>query len=303
MIAASAALCATRGNEKMGRHRILFISCFVCLSATPAFAEYATPPPTCMIGGVTYPWSSPQCAEARAAWASVKPTIPPTTKPTATPTPTRAPTPTSGPTATPAPTATPKPVATATPGGNRIILPGGTPIKLVVTDKISSSNANVGDTFGIKAADDIVVDGWVVVAKGAGGLAEIVKVDRAGSHGHPGSLAIQLDFVYGVDGNKIKLTAQQKPQEGENKAGASSTATILSYVFLGPLGLFMHNFVKGHDVELTPENTAEHPLTAFVDNSVYITAQTRADSGAGFAPPVPTSAPVPNNSPPPTPAR
>jgi hypothetical protein len=147
----------------------------------------------------------------------------------------------------------------------------------------------VGDTFGIKAATDIMIDGWIVVAKGGGGLAEVLKVDRAGSHGHPGSLALQLDWVYGVDGYKIKLTAQQKSEEGENKAGASTTATLLSYVFLGPIGLFAHNFVKGHDVELTPENTAQTPLTAFVDNSVYVTPQTRADNGAGFASPVPTN--------------
>ena len=159
----------------------------------------------------------------------------------------------------------------------------------VVTDKISSSNANVGDTFEIKAAADVVIDGWIVVVKGAGGLAEILKVDRAGSHGHPGSLALQLDYVYGADGDKIKLTAAQKSQEGQNASGASSTATILSYVLLGPIGLFAHNFVKGHDVELTPENTTQHPLTAYVDNSVYVTPQTKADTSAGFASPVPTS--------------
>lgn len=272
---------------------VVILSCVFL--GVASLGAYATPPPTCVVAGVAYPWMSPQCAVARAAWASVQPTVPPTQAPTAPPTP--KPTATPVPTAAPTPSRIAPPVQTVAPSSSRVVLPGGTSVKFTVTDKISSGNATVGDTFGIKAADDVVVDGWIVIAKGAGGLAEVLKVERAGSHGHPGTLAIQLDWVYGVDGNKIKLTAQQKAQEGENKAGASSTATILSYVFLGPIGLFMHNFVKGHDIELTPENTSEHPLTAFVDNSVYVVSQTRADTGAGFAPPVPTSQPVPSNPP------
>ncbi len=181
--------------------------------------------------------------------------------------------------------------------GTKVILPGGTSITFQVTDKVSSGTAAVGDTFGVRVTKDVVVDGWIVVAKGAGGLGEVLKVDHAGSHGHAGSLGIQLDWVFGVDGNKIKLTSERKTQEGENKAGVSSTMTIISWAFLGIPGLFVHNWVKGHEIELTPENTAEHPLSAFVDNSVYVTAQAKSDAGAGFAPPVPKSSPEPVASP------
>jgi hypothetical protein len=185
-------------------------------------------------------------------------------------------------------TPSPAPAVPATPNGVKETLPGGTPITFQVSEKVSSGTANVGDTFGVKVLKDVVVDGWIVVAKGAGGLGEVIKVDRAGSHGHPGSLTLQLDYVYDVDGDKVKLTSEQNTQEGENKAGASSTATIISAAFLGLPGLFMHNFVKGHNLELTPENTTEHPLTAYVDTSVYIFAQTKADAGSGLAPTAPT---------------
>ncbi len=177
--------------------------------------------------------------------------------------------------------------------GTKVIVPGGTPISFQVTDKISSGTASVGDNFGIRVAKDVVVDGWVVVTKGAGGIGEILKVDHAGSHGHAGSLGVQLDWVYGADGNKIRLTAQQQTQEGQNKAGVSSTMTIVSWAFLGLPGLFTHNLVRGHEVDITPENTVEHPLSAFVDGSVYVNAQTKSDEAAGFAPVVPVSSPVP----------
>jgi hypothetical protein len=179
----------------------------------------------------------------------------------------------------------------------QVIVPGGTPLSFQVAGEISSGTANVGDTFGIRVLKDVVVDGFIVVAKGSEGLGEITKVDHAGSNGHAGSLGLQLDWVYAVDGNKIKLTSEQKTAEGENHKGQASTVTIISTLFLWP-GLFAHNFVKGSEVQLTPENTVQHPLTAFVDASVYVVSQTKAVQSSfapaapsNFAPPVPTPSP------------
>ena len=186
-------------------------------------------------------------------------------------------------------------VSSAASSSKKVVVPGGTPITFIVTDTVSSATANVGDTFQINTAEDVVVQGWVAIKKGAGGQGEVVKVDRAGSHGHAGSLGIQLDWVYSVDGNKIRLTSQSKTQQGEAKGGSSSTTTIASYVLLGPVGLFAHNFVHGRDVELNADNTAQHPLSAYVDSSVYVVADERAMTAAGFAPAAPeaTAQPVP----------
>ena len=82
--------------------------------------------------------------------------------------------------------------ATAGPG-TRIVVPGGTALSIVVADKISSANANVGDTFAIRVSENVVVNGWVAITKGATGQGKIVTVDRAGKHGHPGSLGVQMD--------------------------------------------------------------------------------------------------------------
>lgn len=238
----------------------IIFSLLIFLSST-AFAE--DHPLYCADAyGARYLWDSPQCAQARAQWAKEH-------SPT---------------------TANSQGIVRAPKG--TVIVPGGTAIAFQVTDEVSSGTANVGDTFGLKVAKDVVIDGWVVVAKGAGGLGEVLKVDRAGAHGHAGSLGIQLDWVYGADGNKIKLSAEQKAREGENKAGVSSTMTIVSWAFLGLPGLFTHNFVKGHEVDITPQNTVEHPLAAFVDASVYVRPQVKAND-AGFAPAVPATSPVP----------
>jgi len=162
----------------------------------------------------------------------------------------------------------------------KLVVPGGTAISVLVVNPISSSTAKVGDTFAIESQSDVVVDGWIAIAKGAPGQGTIMSVDRAGSHGHPGSLGIEMNWIYAADGEKVRLTSQSVNEEGESKAGVSSTVTIISWATLGLAGLFAHNFVKGRDV--TVDNT--HPLKAYVDDSVYVVVKTRsASSDAGFA--------------------
>ena len=162
----------------------------------------------------------------------------------------------------------------------KIVVPGGTIVAVVVVNPISSSSAKAGDTFAIEAQSDVVIDGWIAIPKGAPGQGTIVSVDHAGSHGHPGSLGIEMNWIYAADGEKVRLTSQNVNEEGESKAGESSTVTIISWATLGLAGLFAHNFVKGRDV--TVDNT--HPLKAYVDDSVYIVAKNRStDSDGGFA--------------------
>jgi len=164
-------------------------------------------------------------------------------------------------------------------GAREIALPGGTVVTLALTDNISSGTAKVGDTFGVKVVTEIAIDGYVVIAKDAGGQGEVLAVEKAGSHGHAGSLGLRLDWVYAVSGEKVRLSSQRKTDEGENKSGVSSTMTILSWALLGPVGLFTHNWVKGHEMEID----GTHPLQAYVDDTVHIASSKQADANAGFA--------------------
>lgn len=161
---------------------------------------------------------------------------------------------------------------------NIVTVPGGTQVPVKVVEPISSSNANVGDTFQIKTAKEVVIDGWIVIPKDSPGQGEVVSVDRAGSHGHPGKLGIQMDYVFSCDGGKIKLSNVSHATEGEGKHGAASTATVASYVLLGPLGFFAHNFVKGKDVTIDSSKT----ILLFVDSTVHVRAKQHPDPNAGF---------------------
>ena len=155
------------------------------------------------------------------------------------------------------------------------MVPGGTEVDVQVTEPVSSSNANVGDTFAVHASSDVVVNGWIIVAKGAAGVGEVISVQRAGSHGHAGTIGLQMDWIFAVDGEKIRLTNQQTTQQGEGKEGESSTVTIVAWIFLGLPGLFAHNFVKGRDVVVD----STHTFQEYVFDTVHIAATTQENSG------------------------
>ena len=170
--------------------------------------------------------------------------------------------------------------AASQPAAQRMTVPGGTRISYRVVGDVSSSNAKVGDTFPIRAVRSVVVDGWVVIARGATGEGEVVAVDRAGPHGHAGSLKVRTDWIYGVDGNKVQLTDQDRTAHGRSEKGKASTLTVVSAVFLGIPGLFAHNFVRGKDVTID----RHHTYHAFVDRSVYVASSQRRLAASGFAP-------------------
>jgi hypothetical protein len=149
-----------------------------------------------------------------------------------------------------------------------ITLPGGTPIKVHTSESLSSATARKGDLLEIRALDPVVLNGWIVVPENARGQAEVTEAEPAGKHGHPGKLVIKYDWIYSADGGKIQLSEINTTQSGQNAKGASSTATIAGTVLLGPVGLFAHNFVKGHDVMLDASKT----LTCIVDHTVHVEA-------------------------------
>ncbi len=164
--------------------------------------------------------------------------------------------------------------AQALAAGTRVAIPGGTPITIRLAQKLDSGMANVGDTFAFTVDRDVVVNGWVVIPKGASGIGEVVSVDRAGGNGHPGSLGLKFDYVYAADGEKVLLGSAPTAEKGEASKGAASTATMVGYATLGLGGLFAHNFVKGHNLVLDSSRT----FTTFVDHTVHVIATQRAEA-------------------------
>ncbi|HLY01866.1 MAG TPA: hypothetical protein VKR56_05145 [Candidatus Cybelea sp.] len=188
----------------------------------------------------------------------------------------------SGKTATPAsgfdPAASPTPAVS--PGlMAMVLLAGGTNVSVSLSEPISSQSANVGDTVPIVVDQEVDASGFIVIPKGSNGEAIVTLADRAGGNGHGGKLGLEMNWVYSADHGKVLLSnVDHATGEDTDKKGAASTATILSYVLLGPLGLFAHNFVHGKDVTIPTTQI----FKIFVDHDVHIQATTKAQAPPGF---------------------
>lgn len=144
-------------------------------------------------------------------------------------------------------------------------LTGGTSVSVTVGQTISSSTAKAGQTFQILAAAPVMMGGQVVIKKGAAGQGKVVAATPAGKSGKQGTMSLRFLWIYAADGSKVVLSAS-KSVSGKNKTGSSNAANIAGTLLLGPVGLFAHNFVKGHDIVIKPGQT----LTAYVDHTVTV---------------------------------
>jgi hypothetical protein len=157
------------------------------------------------------------------------------------------------------------------PAAETILLPAGTQVPVHLVGSISSGSAKAGDTFQIQAAQNVVINGMIVIRNGAGGEGRVTEVDAAGGNGHSGALGVTFEYIYSADGGRIRLLDAPQKQAEEDRKGASSTATIIGFATFGVGGLFGHNFAHGRDKKLD-ETTV---IDAFVADTVHVRTSER----------------------------
>src|ERR1043166_1522956 len=132
-----------------------------------------------------------------------------------------------------------------------IVLPEGTPIRVVTAQDINSKEAKPNDTVNFTVDEDVLVNGQIVVRKGSAALGSVINAEKGGYLGKSGKLAIQVESTQTVDGGKLKLRAATG---GEGKDKPTSTAALSMIV--SPLFLFK----KGGEAKIA----AGTPVTVYV---------------------------------------
>lgn len=82
-----------------------------------------------------------------------------------------------------------------------------TPVQLAAAQAISSRDANAGDTFKLVVAEDVTVNGHVVIAKGAPASGRIITAEKKSFATHNGKLEVAVDSVQAVDGHNVPVDA------------------------------------------------------------------------------------------------
>lgn len=167
------------------------------------------------------------------------------------------------------------------------VLEDGTPIKLVLSQNLSSATAHTGDLVAFETVEDVRVDGVLVIPRGSTAWATITDAQHKRRLGRAGHLEMNIDKVRLADGEKVLLRAVQGGSGGGHQGAMIGAMVATSLFTLGGSALFL--LMHGKDMNI-PEGTQ---VTAFVQGNAVL-------DPAKFAPqsaPVQSAVPAPAQAP------
>ncbi len=186
--------------------------------------------------------------------------------------------------------ATSQPISTP-PQGTPTLL-DGTPVKMRLSQTISSADAKVGQEVPFEVIEEVDVDGVPVIAKGATAIATVTAAQPKRRMGRAGKLDISIAYVRLIDQEKAALRGVKGVQGGGHVGAMTGAIVATSIVFFPAAPLFL--LVHGKDITI-PQGTE---ITAFVQGDMHLDMAKFAVRGSSnaeeraSAPAVATTAPT-----------
>jgi hypothetical protein len=125
------------------------------------------------------------------------------------------------------PTKSAEPRSNATELAKTLILPDSTPIRMKLDKAISSADAKVGDEVSLEVSEGVIIDGLLIIPKGASAMGVINEAEPKKALGRGGKLGVLVRSVRLANNDQAVLRSG-----GEGK-GSSSTAGVLIPVMHG----------------------------------------------------------------------
>jgi|HubBroStandDraft_5_1064220.scaffolds.fasta_scaffold90200_2 hypothetical protein len=140
----------------------------------------------------------------------------------------------------------------------------GTPVKLRLSQTISSADAKVGQEIPFDVVEDVKVDDVVVLPKGASAIGTVTEAEPKRRMGRGGKLNVNISYARLADQEKVALRASKDTQGGGHVGAMTGAMVATAIVFFpaAPLFLFMH----GKDITI-PQGTE---ITAFADGDMHL---------------------------------
>jgi len=140
----------------------------------------------------------------------------------------------------------------------------GTPVKLRLSQTISSADTKVGQEIPFEVVEDISVDQVVVLPKGATAIATVTATEHKKSMGRAGKLDIAISYARLKDQEKVALRATQENKGGGHVGAMTGAIVATSIIFFPAAPLFL--FIHGKDITI-PQGTE---ITAFVEGDMHL---------------------------------
>ena len=142
-----------------------------------------------------------------------------------------------------------------------VTLPEGMPLKVLLPAPLYSKNlakSAVGQTVQLEAAEDLVVDGVVLVCRGALATGHFTEVKKPQGYGRHAEVEFVFDAVTAVDGQRLAISGPHEKARGGRKDDTIYTALNLPVV--GELIKGNEAFIRAgttYDVEVSGSHTIQ----------------------------------------------
>lgn len=143
-------------------------------------------------------------------------------------------------------------------------LQDGTPVKLRLSQTISSADAKTGQEVPFEVMEDIQVNGVTVLPKGSTAIGVVTEAQSKRNMGRGGKLDMTISYARLTDGEKVALRAV-KESKGGSHTGAMTGAMVATSLIIWPAAPFFL-FMKGKDISI-PQGTE---INAFVDGDNHL---------------------------------
>jgi hypothetical protein len=157
-------------------------------------------------------------------------------------------------------------------------IPEDTPVRLRLSQTLSSATAKVNDKVDFEVVEEIKVGNLVVIPQGATAIGTVTEAHTKKSFGRAGKLNVNIDYVRLVNGDKVALRAVKGGSGGSHKGAMTGAVVATAIVFFPAAPLFF--FIKGKNIVI-PKGTE---ITAFVGANTPVDPAKFGNNGVASSP-------------------
>jgi len=140
----------------------------------------------------------------------------------------------------------------------KVEVPNHTLVKIEFLERLSSEKLQDKEQITYRVADDLLVNGKLILPVGTKGIATVTKVEKAGFFGQDAKIKLDFNSISFLDNTEMELDLAEKSlaENAENKSMKYAVgASILSTAVLGPAGVVTGFFIKGEEEVIKPNQS------------------------------------------------
>jgi LssY C-terminus len=148
-----------------------------------------------------------------------------------------------------------------------LVIEGGTPVNLQLTQTISSAHVHKNDPLDFVVVEDVAVGGFTVISAGARAGGSVIEVKGKRPLGMGGEVVINLDWVELSPGQRIQLVARREFKGRSHTIRMGMVMAIAGAIYLPAAPAFLMS--RGADSTVLKGTE----VTAYTKNDVSVAAE------------------------------